>query len=220
MQTKIYSVDDVQLAILKTFPPTLRIVATGLVTTGGWSDPQLVPYVYVSPPADGIYDFDFIARPPAGIAIQVILPITAAYHWRGYPQELIGVRIHASSGSLEEMLNAPREIDFKKVLRPEAELRVPLFLTGIVEDEGIGYCRDGATHRLLYINDCGFQSSLRLKAQNGEAGNVLRQVSGSRQSVSVAGYLRTGIEHGCEYLSTYYAGPEIQPESFAAFAQR
>lgn len=219
MHTKIYSVDDVQLAILKTFPPTLRIVATGMVNTGGWSDPQLVPYIYVSPPADGIYDFDFIASPPSGIAIQVILPITATYHWRGFPQELKGVRIHACSGSLEDMLDTTREINFK-VAQPEGDMRVPLFITGIVVEEGIGFCRDGATHRLLYNSDCGFQASMRLKANNDEVGAELRRVSGTRQSVMVAGYLKKGIEPECDYLNTYHVGPEIKPESFASLALR
>lgn len=215
MPTKIYAVEDVQLAILKTYPPTLRIVSTGLVNSGGWSDGKLIPYVYVMPPPDGIYDFDFVATPPCGIAIQVILPITASHHWRAYPQDLKGVRIHASAGSLEARLDGASSITLK-ALPADEDLKIPLFLTGIVVDEGIGFCRDGATHRLLYLGDSGLPSAMRLKANNPEAEAELQRVSGTRQRVTVAGYLKRGIEPGCDYLNTYHVAAEIQPEAFAS----
>ncbi|MEO7340573.1 MAG: hypothetical protein ABI073_06825 [Luteolibacter sp.] len=214
MPTKIYSVDDIQLAILKTNPLTLRIIATGLVTSSGWGEPQLSRYVYIAPPVDGIYDFDFLANRPGGTVLQPILPITAAFQWQPFPTELKGVRIHASAGSLEAMLDGPDGIEFKN-LQNSGDIQIPMFLTGIVVDVGICYCRDAATHRLLHFSTTGEPTSTRLAANNDEAREVLGKASGSRQRIMVAGYLKHGIEPGCDYLSTYYAGPELSPEGFA-----
>lgn len=96
---KILEVTEVKLAILESFPPQLRISASGTVPTGGWSSPRLVPYIYIQPPPDGIFDFDFVADPPEGIVTQVISPIDAVYVWKDFPERLRGVRIHASQNS-------------------------------------------------------------------------------------------------------------------------
>ncbi|MDQ3185105.1 MAG: hypothetical protein M3Q16_01300 [Pseudomonadota bacterium] len=101
---KILEVTEVKLAILESFPPQLRISASGNVPTGGWSNPRLVPYIYIQPPPDGIYDFDFVADPPEGIATQVISPIEVVHVWKDLPDRLKGVRIHASQNSKTALL--------------------------------------------------------------------------------------------------------------------
>src|SRR5438093_1292068 len=53
-------------------PRGLRICATGLVPTGGWTKPALDAVHYIVPPADGIYEFNFVATPPIGIVIQSV----------------------------------------------------------------------------------------------------------------------------------------------------
>ncbi len=100
-QTKIYEVTDVQLSILKSDPPMLSITAAGNVTTGGWTNPVLIPYVYIVPPEDGMYEFDFSANRPTGIVIQAISPIAASTIMEEIPKELKGVRIHASVNAKE-----------------------------------------------------------------------------------------------------------------------
>ncbi len=100
-ETKIYEIIDVQISILKSKPPMLSITASGNVTTGGWTNPVLVPYIYVVPPKDGMYEFDFIADRPTGIVTQVITPIAASVIMEEIPKDLIGVRIHSSSNSKE-----------------------------------------------------------------------------------------------------------------------
>ena len=101
---KIAEITDVQLALLKSNPPQLDIVAKGNVTSSGWTSPELVPYVYVMPPQDGIYDYDFQAIPPAGPAATVITPIEARYTLNPLPANLKGVRIHALQNNMEAML--------------------------------------------------------------------------------------------------------------------
>ncbi|MEP6606048.1 MAG: hypothetical protein ABJA60_08005, partial [Nitrosospira sp.] len=101
---KILEIINVHISILESFPPQLRIVASGNVPTESWSDPRLVPYIYIQPPPDGIYDFDFVADPPEGVVAQVISPIDAVYAWKSFPEGLKGVRIHASQNSKTALL--------------------------------------------------------------------------------------------------------------------
>lgn len=105
-QKSILEVNEVKLAVLKSFPPQLQIAASGTVPSAGWSNPQLVPYTYVQAPPDGIYDFDFVAAPPKDVAAQVITPITVKYVWKAFSEDLRGVRVHASRNSQVALLDA------------------------------------------------------------------------------------------------------------------
>jgi hypothetical protein len=107
MSSKILSVSNIDLSIEKINPPNLVINASGLVSTSGWTNGHLIPYAYITPPADGIYEFDFVADPPSGIVLQVISPIIAKpYVWENYPNDLTGVKIYASSNSITEQLSS------------------------------------------------------------------------------------------------------------------
>lgn len=80
------------------------ITAAGTVTTTGWSDAQLDPYIYIQPPPDGIWDFVFTARPPSGPAGDVISPIAANYFWLLGSFQLKGVRIHSATNSITKKI--------------------------------------------------------------------------------------------------------------------
>ncbi|SCX81285.1 hypothetical protein [Nitrosospira sp. Nsp13] len=101
----IREVTEVRLAVLESFPPKLRITATGNVPTGGWSNPQLNPVVNIQAPPDGIYDFDFVADPPEGPATQVISSIQAVYVWDSFPADVKGVRVNAAQNSITAWLD-------------------------------------------------------------------------------------------------------------------
>jgi len=99
-------VKKVDLTLLKSQPPRLVINASGLVTTSGWVNGRLEPRFYIQFPADGIQDFDFVADPPEGITLMVILPITAKpVEWDNLPAALKGVRVHAQSNKIEALLD-------------------------------------------------------------------------------------------------------------------
>lgn len=105
MTKKVIEVTKVTLEIQKTNPPTLVINASGKVNTGGWTNGQLIPFVYIVPPQDGIYEFDFVADEPNGISTQVISNIdTAPFSWNDFPNDLNGVKVYASSNSISEPL--------------------------------------------------------------------------------------------------------------------
>ena len=103
---KVDSVKKVEVALLKSNPPKLSIKAEGEVPTGGWSAGELVAWVYVQPPPDGIYDFDFVAEPPpaGSVVTQAFTPISAEKVLETIPKGLRGVRIHAASNKREALL--------------------------------------------------------------------------------------------------------------------
>lgn len=104
---KVLQVDRVALSIIKTNPPQLKIQADGKTRSAGWSDAELVAHVYIVPPADGIYEYDFVAKPPAGVSPQVITPIKAHAVRQDIPKELKGVRVIAATNKKEATLKQP-----------------------------------------------------------------------------------------------------------------
>jgi hypothetical protein len=101
---KVFEVTTIHLNVLESDPLQLSIGVEGNTRTGGWSNPQLVPYEYVAPPADGIYEFDFKAQPPAGIATQAITPIKTSYTLDPLPDNLKGAKIYAEENNMVAML--------------------------------------------------------------------------------------------------------------------
>jgi len=109
--TDVLKVIDVQLTLLKSFPPQLHITALGLVGSAGWTNPRLLPRFYIDFPKDGIQDFDFAADPPKGISVLPVLPIAASEFWENPPlDKLRGVRIHSSSNSVEAHLETSKAL--------------------------------------------------------------------------------------------------------------
>lgn len=106
MKTKILEVVAVDLQISKIKPPVLVISASGYVSSLGWTGGELIPYIYIMPPQDGIYEFDFVATPPHGPNAQVIMPMAATYSWPNFPEgHLQGVRIYSEQNKLEGKLS-------------------------------------------------------------------------------------------------------------------
>ena len=105
---KIVQVDSVSVTYIKKNPPQLKIEAHGQAATPKWSNPTLVPRIYIQPPPDGIWDYDFEATPPAGITIQVLTPISADLVLTEIPKGMKGVRVHSKTNSKEAKLEGPK----------------------------------------------------------------------------------------------------------------
>ncbi|MGY3695007.1 hypothetical protein ACVIGA_005087 [Bradyrhizobium sp. USDA 3240] len=88
-----------QIQLPAPFKEQLVVVAQGDVPTTGWSHIRLSPRYYVAPPADGIWDFDFIGDEPTGGVGQVILPV-AAEIIAAHPAWCTGVRVHSATNSI------------------------------------------------------------------------------------------------------------------------
>ena len=110
--SKIYKINSAQIHLVKSRPESLIICVIGSVGSSGWENPELSPWVYVSPPADGIYNFDFVATPPTAPSLTVVLPIATAGVFPEPPANMKGVRIHSSSNAIEIMLDANSDLSF------------------------------------------------------------------------------------------------------------
>jgi hypothetical protein len=87
----------------------------------------------------------------------------------------------------------------------EPVYEVPTSRTGLVEDirDQVSICQDGAQFELV-TQTRGGEERLRLKATNPDAERVLADAAGTRQAVTVSGYIRT-VE--CERMDVYDAAP-------------
>lgn len=100
---KALYVDEVRVMTTRSRPPRLIVNVKGRVTTTGWTDARLEPYVYITPPQDGLMDFDLVATPPTEIAGDAQTEITAAASlWM--PAWCRGVRVHASANEKEAVV--------------------------------------------------------------------------------------------------------------------
>jgi hypothetical protein len=79
------------------------VAAIGIVPTSGWSGERLSPHYYVHPPADGIWEFSFVADPPAGPVLDVEVPV-AAVTVRPCPDWVKGVKIIAADNNKTVLL--------------------------------------------------------------------------------------------------------------------
>lgn len=107
--TKVFSIKTVTAAIAPgdgNGSQILNVTATGLVNSGGWSEPALSAHQYVTPPADGIQAYDFVASaPPKGsMTTQSLEEFTADRRGELAPW-VKGVRVEASSNSEVFMLD-------------------------------------------------------------------------------------------------------------------
>ncbi len=112
MQSRIYSVEQVRienLVVLPQQPPAITVSASGSVTSSGWTQPDLGPWMYIEPPIDGILDLDFVAASPRGIALQVISKISVAITF-AVPNWIKGVRVHSSQNEMEARLKGEMTI--------------------------------------------------------------------------------------------------------------
>lgn len=105
----VYSVKRAVLRLGKLGVARIYVSADGEVVSSGWSASELSARVYIAPPADGIQEFDFLARPPSGgITLPVLTPISAlatspadpANYW-GPGKPLKGVRVYAQTNQVE-----------------------------------------------------------------------------------------------------------------------
>ena len=78
----------------------MHIDASGTVSTGGWTGPELCPVDHGKASSDGVYEFAFVAERPEGPATQALSPIQATYSAEDPPTGLTAIRVTASENSL------------------------------------------------------------------------------------------------------------------------
>ncbi|MCK9689388.1 hypothetical protein [Scleromatobacter humisilvae] len=76
----------------------LLLDVTGMVPTSGWSQARLVPRFGAREPVDGLWEFDFVARAPSGLVVDVP-QWTGATLTVGRPDWCRGVRVYAATNA-------------------------------------------------------------------------------------------------------------------------
>ena len=105
MTKNVNEVTEIKLEILKRNPLVLVVSCKGNVISPGWTNAQLIPFVYVTPPSDGMYEFDFVATEPIEPQTEVITDIRAqTFFWEDYPSDLGGVKIYTTTNMMIEEL--------------------------------------------------------------------------------------------------------------------
>ena len=85
--------------------PLLVVEVEGLAPTIGWTNVRLDPHVYITPPDDGVQDFDLVGDRPADGA-DVLSEVEAG--WEGPLEDwVVGVRVHAVDNLIEDELFEP-----------------------------------------------------------------------------------------------------------------
>jgi hypothetical protein len=89
--------------------PLLIVEAEGLAPTAGWINVRLEPHVYITPPDDGVQDFDLVGDRPAEAA-DALTEVEAG--WEGPLEDwVVGVRVHAIDNLIEDELFEPWDED-------------------------------------------------------------------------------------------------------------
>lgn len=123
------------------------VTVTGSVSTSGWSAIRLSPRFYANPPADGIWDLDLTGDPPFGMALQVVLPVTASTIL-GAPAWLKGFRVHGnpsveSKNIQSESLQKMKDSEFFDLQRTATQ-KTSIFRQSIASYDDsfnpIGFC--------------------------------------------------------------------------------
>src|SRR5436305_4533531 len=110
MISRVYSVEEVHAEALLTIPENplaISVSARGWVPTSGWSNPELGPWMYITPPPDGILDLDFVATAPTGIVLQVFTRIAVTQSFP-VPSWVTGVRVHGATNEIESKITGAR----------------------------------------------------------------------------------------------------------------
>jgi hypothetical protein len=101
MAELVTEIVDLDVVLSKSNPPVVGMKALGQVPTTGWTDPELAARIYVTPPADGVQEFDFMATPPSGPAGEMISHLAAEASFVK-PDWCKGVRVYAQTNKAEK----------------------------------------------------------------------------------------------------------------------
>lgn len=104
MNSKVRFVRDIQIVKDSAGQEKLAIKARGIADIRMLVNPVLIPKVYESEPADGIYELDFVLDETEGDYTSMELEVEVVIYIRNLPAWVKAVRINASENSDIELL--------------------------------------------------------------------------------------------------------------------
>lgn len=102
MKKLLYSVEQIDLDILKSNPPKLEINVIGYARTSGWNNADLILRSSRTDISEGKYIFDFVADPPAPGTItgDLLEKKSASYLLDPMPSKLKLILVRAETNEL------------------------------------------------------------------------------------------------------------------------
>ncbi|MDQ4088066.1 MAG: hypothetical protein M3177_08695 [Pseudomonadota bacterium] len=100
MAARVYSIESLNISVVKTNPPGLQVHVEGQVTSSGWTSFALNHFVYITPPADGIYEADMVGEPPSDVSLPVLTPFEHAETRMPFPDDLKGLKVYSATNSV------------------------------------------------------------------------------------------------------------------------
>jgi len=107
----ISSIKNLRLNTVK-IANKVELQAVGVVISGDWTQPMLIPHEYFRPPQDGVYDFTFYATPPIRPASAALTRIDVLHQLSPLPSGMLGVRVRARTNSMEFYLKPQTFCDY------------------------------------------------------------------------------------------------------------
>ena len=179
MNKQALSILTVDVNSYKTQPPLLVINTSAEMSHDGHGRAFLIQRVYVTPPADGIWDFDFVAEYPDDTVFADVLTVAIAepFSWKDFPEEIKGVRIHGSLNNKKALISQESEVrlstDSGELSRA---LRGPNFTVSTMVEQGtLAFFLDGV--RIIESRDEKVQQEKELSPGTHE---YQWQVNGQR----------------------------------------
>jgi hypothetical protein len=102
MRAVVYSVDSLNCEMVRDGSRQILLVSVvGKTTTGGWTDPLLIPWIHVAPAADGLLNANLTAKSPKGPSTDALTEVRIEKVPLAVPHWVKGIRVHASSNDMK-----------------------------------------------------------------------------------------------------------------------
>jgi hypothetical protein len=84
-------------------PSSLIVTAEGMSSNYALVEPLLLRRTYVNPPADGVWEFDLLAKRNSKPGVPGGKAIKAIAIWKNYDQSIYGIRVYGGCGRVKEV---------------------------------------------------------------------------------------------------------------------
>jgi hypothetical protein len=99
MSELIHEVTEVGAFRTDDTPPRLIVEVSGMAATPGWTNVRLERQTYLTPPEDGVQEFDLVGDRPADVAPELLTDVLTDY--AGEDEEWItAVRVHGAQNDV------------------------------------------------------------------------------------------------------------------------